>query len=341
MNKEFKAKSEQAVLIFSFLSREAGKQGKKLVFIGGSAIQQLLTSPKRLSVDLDLVYDGAPGELMNALEAEGYKLTQSRTTNPLFSFYNATRDDTVVKVQFMKEKNAPSRERRFTVGGKAFAGRVPDPDYLMASKLGTLAFGTIGRKKEKEIGLIKDVFDFNCLADEFGVPDSVWARVPSIILTQNKLWGKSYGSDDVYDSIEKTLSRAAQIGKAGGVVSLGTLGNFDQFLPEGHVKKYEFVEMAYRVLAYVKIARKPVGKSPAMGIKMLEKEVVRFREPDLVGKCESALLENGFSLDELHELKIFAPKALIYLYGSVFSEEYSKNPGSVSSDTRRVHNPLH
>ncbi len=329
MNKEFKAKSERAVLIFSFLSKEADKRGKKLVFIGGSAIQQALKSPKRFSVDLDLVYDGEADELVKSLETEGYAVTQSRTVNPLFSFYKAGRDDTVVKVQFMNETGVPSQETRLVVGGKSFVGLVARLDYLMAAKLATLAFGTIGRKKEKELGLIKDVFDFNCLADEFGVPDSVWSGVPSIVSAQNKLWGKSYGVDDVYDSIEKTLSRAAQIGSNEGLVSLGTLGNFDQFLPEGHVKKYGFVEMVYRVLALVRIVRKSVGKSPAVGISVLEKECSgRFRDAVFVGRCESMLLEKGFSFVELHDLKIFAPKALIYLYAATFPDDYGPNPRS-------------
>ena len=48
---------------------------------------------------------------------------------------------------------------------KDFEVLLPTQRYFLASKLSSLAFGTIGRLAEEQSQIMKDIFDINCLLD--------------------------------------------------------------------------------------------------------------------------------------------------------------------------------
>ncbi|MBU0592042.1 nucleotidyl transferase AbiEii/AbiGii toxin family protein [Candidatus Micrarchaeota archaeon] len=321
MNKDFEARHNETLKILSLLSKEAERLEEELVFLGGSAVQAILKNPKRLSIDLDVYYSGDAGKLVVVLEAESYKNTLRKSFDPgLFEFYTAKKGDVLVKMDFLKTR-VPGRytfkkELLEATTGKKFTAHIAKPEYLMAAKLSALAVGTIGRKEKSEtleIDIVKDVYDFNCLSDEFPDQNVQMAEVLHEIMTQqNKLRKTSYTMNDVYKSLEKNLRNLSYLGKK-AFVGQGTLGNFMQHLYNGELSRSNLATAAMRILYHVKsIQRK---ESTTRGEKAAKEKIA---DRVYVSGCERELIEAGEDPLLLHELKIMAPKALIYLYYSKF-----------------------
>jgi hypothetical protein len=335
MNKEFEARHNEALHILFLLSKEAERLEKDLVFLGGSAVQAMLRNPKRLSIDLDVYYSGDAKGLVSALESAGYRNTPRKSANPgLFEFHTARKNDVMVKIDFLKIRvpirYAFKKEISEPEKGK-FVTYIGKPEYLMAAKLSALALGTIGRKEESkgfETNVLKDVYDFNSLLDEFPDLEAETAEaLLEITSQQNNLRKTSHTIQDVHQSLEKTLRGIARFGKE-TLVTQGALQNFSEYLYEGILGRTKLDEfrlnatgelsrtglaiMAMRALYHAMAIQRKEGTGK--GEEAAKKETDR----EYVSMCEKALAEVGEEPEMLHEFKIKAPKALIYLYCSKF-----------------------
>jgi len=321
VNKEFEARHNEVLRILLLLSKEAQRLGEDLVFLGGSAVQAVLSNPKRLSIDLDVYYSGDAGKLTEILVPAGYKNTQRKSRSPeLFEFHTARKNDVIVKMDFLKirvpEKYIFKKDIILLEQGEfhAFIGK---PEYLMAAKLSALAVGTIGRKEESgtlEIDVVKDVFDMNSLLDDFpGLGAKIKEAFFDITAQQNKLRGTSYTLQEVHESLERTLKGVARSGKDAPVTQ-GALQSFMQHLYSGELTRSGLATMAMRTFYHASAIQR--NEDPAKG----EEAVKKDGDREYLSKCEMALVEAGEDVGMLHELKIFTPRALIYLYCSKFPE---------------------
>jgi hypothetical protein len=321
VNKEFEVRHNEVLHILSLLSKEAEKLREELVFLGGSAVQAVLSNPKRLSIDLDVYYSGDAGKLTEILVPAGYKNTQRKSRSPeLFEFHTARKNDVIVKMDFLKikvpEKYIFKKDIVLPEQGK-FNACIGKPEYLMAAKLSALAVGTIGRKEQSgtlEIDVVKDVFDMNSLLDDFpGLGAKIKEAFLDITAQQNMLRGTSYTMQEVHESLERTLKGMVRSGK-NAPVSQGALQSFMQHLYIGELTRSGLATMAMCTLYHASaIAR---NEDQAKGEEAVKKDGNR----EYLSICEKTLAEAGEDAIILHELKIFTPKALIYLYCSKFPQ---------------------
>ena len=216
--------------------------------------------------------------------------------------------------------------------------KIAKPEYLMAAKLSALAVGATGREAESELNLVKDVFDFNCMADEFpGLNNEIHGAIVEITRQQNKLHKTSHSVADVYGAVRKTLRGMAHIKGESSLITQGALKSFSQYLVGvpgsrwGHMKWGEFVwgeggkagELTRTALAVLAMRALyysiEIEKKKKLGdVEKIIMEKVADRV--FVSECERKLAEGGEDQLWLHELKILAPAALIYLYYSRFPE---------------------
>jgi hypothetical protein len=320
VNRGFEARHNEVLRILSLLTKEAERLDKDLIFLGGSAVQAVLSNPKRLSIDLDAYFSGDAGKLITVLESSGYRNTARNSFNPgIFEFHTTRKSDVMVKMDFLKIRVLDQYAFKKEIVGPQnirFTAQVAKPEYLMASKLSALAIGTIGRKKDSETletDVVKDVYDFNSICDEFpGLSTKTGEALREIITLQNQLRKTKYTVREVFDSLEKTLKAIARFGE-GTLVTQGALKNFGEYLfGETELTRSGLAMMAMRVLYRATAMQR--GEDPGKGEEAAEKEADRA----YVSKCEKALAEAGEDIVMLHELKIFTPRALIYLYSSKF-----------------------
>ena len=341
VNKEFEARHNETLQILSFLSKEAERLNETLVFLGGSAVQAILRNPKRLSIDLDVYYSGDAGKLIMILENKGYKNTARKSFNStMFEFYTARKGGVMVKMDFLKIQVSPQysfkKELVEPETRKKFVVFVGKPEYLIAAKLSALAVGTIGRRKNSEtveIDIVKDVYDFNSLSDEF--PDmgpKINEVLHEIMTQQNKLHKTTYSMKEVYASLEKTLRNLAKLGKD-AFVGQGALGNFMQHLYTGEFSRSDLATVAMRTLYHIGAFQRK--ESTKKGEKEVNEKVA---DRVYVSGCEKALIAAGEDPQLLHELKIMAPKALLYLF---YWMEKKRGDDSVTTDTPGAYNPTY
>lgn len=319
MNKEFEARHNETLHILALLSKEAEKLNEKLIFLGGSAVQAILKNPKRLSIDLDVYYSGDVSKLIAFLEKIGYRNTQRTSLSPeMFEFHTTRKNSIMVKMDFFKirvpDQYVFTQELLEPEHGK-FTASVAKPEYLMASKLSAMAIGTIGRKETSrtlESDIVKDVYDFNSLCTDF--PNlTIDKAFEEIADQQNKLRKTNYKLQEVFASLEKTLKSISSFGKD-SIVTQGALQNFSQHLYSGELTRPMLATMAMHAFYHM---------SAIQHKKEINENLVKQKESDraYVGKCEKELIGVDEDSKLLHELKILAPKALIYLYLAKFSSK--------------------
>lgn len=334
MNKDFEARHNETLRILVLLTNEAVRSNETLVFLGGSAVQAILRNPKRLSIDLDVYYSGDPAKLIAVLEKEGYKNTKRNSHNPeMFEFHTARKGNVMVKMDFLRvpvPKEYILKKDIVTPGDNTAAVvYIGKPEYLIASKISALAVGTIGRRAESatiEIDVIKDVFDLNSLFDEFPeAHENLTSIFHEIVDQQNKLRKTRYTADEAYLSLEKTLKEVARFGKSKPFITQGALQNFSQYLYEGilgrtklgefrlgatgALNRTDLTTMALRTLYYVAAIQHKIDVRNGD-----ETAKQKERDRNYVSTCEKELITIGEDPAMLHELKIMAPKALIYFY---------------------------
>lgn len=316
MNKEFEKRHGQALEVLSFLSERAREEKETLVFLGGSAIQAILKQPRRLSIDLDIYYSGETKPLISSLEHD-FKVEVRRTRSELFSFYNVTKDNVLVKVDVTKfplaaEGSKPYEQRRLSANKMDFAVYTATPDYLLASKFSSLAYGTTGRAEFEPVSFLKDAYDANCLMDEFGMPAATRKYFEEITGVQNKLRKTSYALQQVVESALQNLLKPVTATEVKPTVSKSALEIFNGYLLGEQIRKPALYAIAARTAACVKILESSGDCSKEAG--ELEKFVRESRaDKTLVSSVEKTLTSRGLSPERMHELRVIAPEALLYL----------------------------
>lgn len=316
MNRQFAERQEQVLAILEALAKEAAKRKETLVFIGGSAIQTMvLKKARRLSVDLDIYYSGKAGELLGVLGSDYQVGKRQAKQTDIFDFYNAIRGNVQVKIDVAKfklsERGEPYEIRLLWAGRTKVS--VATPAYLLASKLSALAVGTVGRREFAPIDFLKDVFDANALIDEYGIVPETVDYFGQVCNIQNRINKKSFTEPQIIENMVARLLESALTDDKKAAIKKADLGNFNEYSLQGMVKKTDYWTMAYRLVAY---SRTLAFKERAPDIvKEIEKGAnEKYADPAFAALCEQKLMEKGIDAKQLHELKILAPKALVYFY---------------------------
>ena len=351
MNKEFKRRQNQVLEILSIIARKADERNERLVFLGGSAIQTaVLKEPKRLSVDLDIYYEGDAVELLKVLEPD-YKIeSRPAKRRDLFSYYKAEKGDALVKIDIARfpisESGKPYEKKTLKSDGKQFELLVGTADYLLAAKLSALAIGTIGRKGES-IDFLKDVSDAYWLIEEFKVPRSTWKYFAEICGIQNRIMKTNFKIMEIVESAEKALQASALTDETKSTIKKGDFGNFTEYLFTGAMRRPEYWLMAMKVSTYLAAFKQAGTEGASDLITQIEENIGKYYADKKMGKeLTEKLMTEGLEWNQLHELILREPKAFFYFYAFKHPEEFSKmgkenqsNKGPISTNSRGVYNP--
>jgi len=323
LNIEFKRRQEQVLEVLRILSQVAKQKRKILVFLGGSAIQTaVLSSPKRLSVDLDVYYDGNIEGLMAALRNSHTIEQRHSSQEDLFSFYSIFKGAIQVKLDVTKfglaQSGKPYEKRQIKTANGTFEANVATAQYLIASKFSSIAIGTVGRRNGSAIDFLKDVFDCSLLIDEFGIRQQAWQFFVQIGEIQNRIRKTDFSMEQITASALSQLRLSASVEDERANIRKADLGNFNQYLLEGQLKKAGYWTMAYHLSACLSSFKKYGEEKAAEAISKIEKDAGRYADSAFVATCEAQLANAGIDAKELHTLKIMAPKALTYLHAAYF-----------------------
>jgi len=338
MNRQFAERQEQVLAILKTLANEATKRKETLVFIGGSAVQTMvLKKARRLSVDLDIYYSGNAGELFGVLENE-YQVRKRQTKQTdIFDFYNAMRGNIQVKIDVSKFKLAERGEPYETrlLGAEKTKVSVATPAYLLASKLSALAIGTVGRRQFTQIDFLKDVFDANALIDEHGVALETVDYFGQVCRIQNRISRKSFTEPQIIENTVAMLLESALTDDEKATIKKADLGNFNaSYSLSRAVRKPDYWTMACRLAAYSR-AITFKERMPDVAKEIENDANEKYADREFAAMCERKLAEKGIDEKQLHELKIVAPKALVYLYHA----HYPSGGNPATTKTPGVHNP--
>lgn len=337
MNRQFAERQEHVLAILEILAKEAARREETLVFIGGSAIQTMvLKKARRLSVDLDVYYSENASELLGVLGNDYQVGKRQAKQTDIFDFYNAIRGNVQVKIDVAKFKLAERGEPHETrlLGAGKTTVNVATPAYLLASKLSALAVGTVGRREFAPIDFLKDVFDANALIDEYGIAQETADYFEQICNIQNKINKKSFIEAQIMENMVARLLESALTDDGKAAIKKADLGNFNEYSLQGTVKKTDYWAMAYRLAAY---SRALAFKERAPDIvKEIEKGAnEKYADREFAAMCEQKLREKGIDAKQLHELKILAPKALVYFYYA----HYPPGDNPITTKTPGVYKP--
>src|SRR5271157_5397181 len=241
MNKDFEKRSNTVFHVLSLLVRI----DKRIVFLGGSAIQALFEKPKRLSIDLDISYPGDVSTLRKSLEEAGYEVKQRQSRNPNFIFYTRSKSGEIGKLDISRFA-IPETEKHNVAGTEVL---IPKKCYFLAAKLSSLSFGTIGRFEAEPTQIIKDIFDIDCLL-ELGVDLKHMVNDWQYIISdQNKLRSTRFSEVQCVESAQSTLLRCIEVAPLPDFfIPSSALGSFEDSLARGKITRPELATMAARAL---------------------------------------------------------------------------------------------
>jgi hypothetical protein len=316
MNRRFAERQEQVLSILELLAKVAARRKETLVFIGGSAVQVMaLKKARRLSVDLDVYYSGNAGDLLASL-GKDYQVTKRQAKQAdMFDFYNAVRGSVQVKIDVARFRLAQRGEPYETrpLGAGKTGVKVATPAYLLAAKLSALAVGTVGRREFAPIDFLKDVFDANALIDEYGVAQETVGYFRQVCGIQNRINKTTFAKRRIIESMVRRLFESALTDDGKATIKKSDLGNFNEYSLQGMIKKTDYWVMAYRLAAYSNALL--LGERMPEIVKEIEKGAnEKYSGREFAAMCEQKLAEKGIGKAQLHELKVLAPKALVYLY---------------------------
>lgn len=337
MNRQFAERQEQVLAILESLAKEADRRKETLVFIGGSAVQTMvLKKARRLSVDLDVYYSGNAGELLGVLGSEYRVEKRQAKQTDIFDFYNTIRGNVQVKIDVAKFKlaeNGEPYETRLLGAGKTGVN-VATPAYLLASKLSALAVGTVGRREFAPIDFLKDVFDADALIDENGIALEIVDYFGQVCLIQNRISKKSSTEPQIIENMVARLLESALTDDETAAIKKADLGNFNaSYSLSRAVRKPDYWTMACRLAAYSRaLALKE--RMPDV-VEEIEKGAEKYADRKFAAMCEQKLAESGIDAKQLHELKILAPKALVYFYYA----HYPPGGNPITTKTPGRHKP--
>lgn len=305
MNEEFEKRSNAVFEALGVLVSAA----PGLVFLGGSAIQALLQTPKRLSIDLDVSYSGNVERLISELKNKGFAVSQRISRNPDFLFYTILKNGVMVKLDISKLGILETEKHKIN----NFEVSIPKKSYFLAAKLSSLALGTIGRLEMEQSQIIKDIFDINCLLDlEIDLRDmgKDWRQ---IISAQNKLRKTNFKEAECIKSVEKTLLKCIDVAPLPDFfISQNALGGFQDTLVNSTISRRDLATMAARALllsSYMDDEFYKAEKTAANGAKSAE-------ALEKVAKTRTS--RGVLAQKQIAAIKIIAPNALMLL------EQYEK-----------------
>ena len=300
MNRDFEKRSREVFEVLSVLV----KLDEKIIFLGGSAIQAILPEQKRLSIDLDISYLGETERLVHGLEKAGYGVTKRQSRTPIFVFFTISKGDVMIKLD-VSRFIIPETEKRNIRDVEVL---LPKQGYLLASKLSSLAFGTIGRFEEEPIQIIKDIFDINCILDNKPDLEKIHEDWIQIMSDQNRLRNTNYKEVQCVVGVQTTLLKCIEIDSTKFFIKQNSFGSFQEMLVTGRVYRNDLITIAARALLLLVnmnnnfYETEKLVLSDSMDIKKL-------------WQAELELSQKGiFNAASLHALKTIVPKAFMYLY---------------------------
>lgn len=325
MNKDFEKRSKEVYEVLAILVNI----DKEIIFLGGSAIQAILPEQKRLSIDLDISYSGETDKLIHGLENAGYDVVKRKSHNPIFVFYTVTKKDVMVKLDITRLTIPETEKRRI----KEFEVLLPTQHFFLASKLSSLAFGTIGRLEEEQSQIMKDIFDISCILDNKPKLDGMNKDWHKIVSDQNRLRNTNHKEVQCAEDVQNTLLKCVDVVPSPSFfVTQNSIGSFQDTLVKGKVLRQDLATMTARALLllvhmdsnFYKIEERVL--SDATNQKKLE-------------EAEKALLaKHIINADQLHALKITAPRALLYLFYWIGKK---RGGDSLTTETPGAYNPTY
>jgi len=167
--------------------------GLPFIFKGGTALMLLLNSAKRLSIDIDIIIPGNPGNLLNFLapiiEQQGFnrleiqhRNTESKIKKVHYKFYytpihKSNREDDYILLDILYEADQYKyistieiSSRFLSTKGEAVFVNIPSIDDLLGDKLTAFAPETTGipyfrQEHSHRIEIIKQLYDIGNLFD--------------------------------------------------------------------------------------------------------------------------------------------------------------------------------
>jgi len=323
VNQEFERRSKEVFEVLSILV----KIDKSIIFLGGSAIQATLPEQKRLSIDLDISYSDEIDKLIRGLENTGYVVLKRKSRNLIFVFYTVTNKDVMVKLDITRLTITETEKRHI----KDFEVLLPTQRYFLASKLSSLAFGTIGRLAEEQSQIMKDIFDINCLLDNKPSLEKMKEDWHKIIFDQNRLRNTNHKEVQCAEDVQKTLLKCVEaVPSPSFFINQNSLGSFQDTLIKGKVLRQDLATMSARALLLL--------ANMDSNFYELEARVLSdVIDPKKLEEAEKVLLaKHTTNADQLRALKLIAPRALLYLFYWIGKKRCDN---SVTTNTNGAHNP--
>jgi hypothetical protein len=304
------------------------KSGLVFVFKGGTSLMLLLSSLKRLSIDIDIIvenrfdfktiFDNILSEYEFTRFDESERKTESKIKKTHYKlFYNpsykTSQTEEYILLDVLFEKHHYKHLKEITisspflkVSGKANKVKIPSANELLGDKLTAFAPNTTGvpyKKggKNRSLEIIKQLYDIGCLFDKF---DSL-PEVSEIFLALSEIEADyrnmQLESNDILTDIYETSFC---------LVTRGRTGNGDfKILAEGikSIKSYIFSE-PYNIDRAIIDASKAAYLS--ILLKHNQSEYVKFNDPL---KMKGWIIEQPHDT-KLNKLKKSNPEAFFYWY---------------------------
>jgi len=325
LNKDFEKRSKEVFEVLSILA----KIDNSIIFIGGSAIQATLPEQKRLSIDLDISYSGETEKLVQGLEKVGYTITKRKSRNPIFVYYTVAKGDVIVKLDITRLTISETEKQHI----QSFEVLLPMQRYFLASKISSLAFGTIGRLEEEQSQILKDIFDINCLLDNKPNLEGMKEDWHRIISDQNRLRNTNHKEVQCTEDVQKALLKCIEVVPSPSFfITQNSLGSFQDTLVTGKVLRQDLATMAARALLLLVHMD---GTFYDIEAQVLSDATNQKKLED----AEKALLARRvIKADQLHALKITAPRALLYLFYWIGKR---RGDDSLTTETSGAYNPTY
>lgn len=216
------------------LVEHLSESGLEFVFKGGTSLILLLDEPNRFSIDIDIITSKSREELENALSVvieksdfKNYKLDERRSYNEgipkaHYKFYWTERPQDYILLDVLVEKHSYPKlievkvKTEWVITEEPYSNIVvPSKESILGDKLTAFAPNTIGilYGKDKELEIIKQLFDVSLLIDEVRDMDIVYESFIAFAQNELKYRNLHINTDDVLNDIFETallLSKRGQ-----------------------------------------------------------------------------------------------------------------------------------
>lgn len=310
-----------------YLLEQLQKIKLEFIFKGGTALMLLLPSPKRFSIDIDIIISEKPEniesifdniiqnsdfleykederEAKSDIEKSHYKFYYKPVTNTRSASEYILLDILYEDSHYGEHTTQIEIESPFIKSdGENAMVTVPVPEAILGDKLTAFAPNTTGvpYSREKEVEIIKQLFDVGHLFDMIKNVDTVSAVFNQFAKTELSYRKLNDTTKDVLNDTLETAMLIATRGKAGN-------GNFDE-LQRGiqNIKNYIFSENFHIERAMI-----PAAKAAYLSaiIQSETKEVHRFKNPSEIANWT---IDQTFET-RLNKLKKTSPEAFFYWY---------------------------